>query len=344
MAAAPTLTIDAHVDIRAAGTDSTVTPDTDSIKPTVAGGQAFDLTLYPNLRAVQIHAINGTQPLINWSLALVSAEALAADTPDGECYVGGPGGRHMLLSASFGGTAVNASFRPAPTFDASAWTAPSVSYALDTPFNIGDGALKDYFQINWAGDPCAVTGANEQPTDPSTDQRQTLYVPAGTQSLYFGVTDTGGFSDNSGSAIVSLMLTMSDDTATTPVGSGTTLNVIANDTIDGSTPVLGSATASVSTSAVDPQGNAAPWPAGITLNTATGDIQVAATVAPGTYPVWYQLCDNPTSPASCALARATVTVRAAPSAQSVPTLSEMALLLLAALLGLSAVFVHRRGG
>ena len=53
---------------------------------------------------------------------------------------------------------------------------------------------------------------------------------------------------------------------------------------------------------------------------------------------------TPRAPASCALALATVTVRAAPFAQSVPTLIEMALLLLAAWLGLSAVLVHRRGG
>ena len=73
---------------------------------------------------------------------------------------------------------------------------------------------------------------------------------------------------------------------------------------------------------------------GLTPETATGDIQVATVTAPGSYQVWYQLCDNTTSPASCALARAIINVRAAPSMQSVSTLGEMALLLLVALLGL----------
>ena len=51
------------------------------------------------------------------------------------------------------------------------------------------------------------------------------------------------------------------------------------------------------------------WPAGITLNTTTGAVSVAAGTAPGKYPVTYQLCDKLT-PVTCAIITDTVTVSA----------------------------------
>ncbi len=49
------------------------------------------------------------------------------------------------------------------------------------------------------------------------------------------------------------------------------------------------------------------WPAGFTLNTATGGIDFGATVAPGSYALTYRLCDRST-PANCATATDSISV------------------------------------
>jgi len=66
-------------------------------------------------------------------------------------------------------------------------------------------------------------------------------------------------------------------------------NVATNDTINGLQAVLGSG-GNASIAAVG------SLPAGITLNTATGAVTTAASVAPGTYSFQYQLCDLNTPP------------------------------------------------
>ncbi len=80
-------------------------------------------------------------------------------------------------------------------------------------------------------------------------------------------------------------------------------NVAGNDSVNGQPATLGAA------------GNATlatvgSYPAGISLNLASGALDVAATVAPGTYTVQYQVCDR-NSPVNCATASITVTVTAA---------------------------------
>jgi uncharacterized repeat protein (TIGR01451 family) len=84
-------------------------------------------------------------------------------------------------------------------------------------------------------------------------------------------------------------------TASTPIA-----NVVANDLVNGAPATLGAA------------GNAAiaqsgTWPAGVALNTSTGAITTTAVLAPGSYPLVYQLCDRNT-PANCATTTDTVTV------------------------------------
>ena len=77
-------------------------------------------------------------------------------------------------------------------------------------------------------------------------------------------------------------------------------NVAANDTVNGAAATLGTGgNASVAQSGT--------WPAGISLNTATGAITTTVAVLPGTYSVTYQLCDTNT-PANCATVVDTVTV------------------------------------
>lgn len=78
-------------------------------------------------------------------------------------------------------------------------------------------------------------------------------------------------------------------------------DVRSNDTINGEPATSANATISA-----DP---ANPLPTGITLDTDTGAITVAASVAPGAYDVWYRLCDlvGPT----CATVRDEITVSGA---------------------------------
>ncbi|MCB5984921.1 hypothetical protein LIT13_15100, partial [Flavobacterium psychrophilum] len=80
------------------------------------------------------------------------------------------------------------------------------------------------------------------------------------------------------------------------------LNVAANDVVNGLPATLGvSGNATIATSGV--------WPSGITLNPATGAINVAVGTIPGVYPVTYQLCDKLT-PQTCATIIDQVTVTA----------------------------------
>ncbi len=87
-------------------------------------------------------------------------------------------------------------------------------------------------------------------------------------------------------------------TPSTPVA-----NVTDGDMVNGQTAQLGGG------------GNATiselgTWPAGITLNTATGAVSTDATVQPGVYTMKYELCDLST-PANCELAEVVITVTAA---------------------------------
>lgn len=83
--------------------------------------------------------------------------------------------------------------------------------------------------------------------------------------------------------------------ASTPIA-----NVAANDTVNGAAATLGATgNATVATSGT--------WPSGISLNTTSGAVTIAATVGPGTYAITYQLCDRNTSP-NCATATDSVKV------------------------------------
>lgn len=97
-------------------------------------------------------------------------------------------------------------------------------------------------------------------------------------------------------------------------------NVRSNDTINGQP-----ATAANSTIAV-----VGTWPAGITLNTATGAVDVAATVPVGVYPITYQLCDLATPVPNCTTVQDTITVVGQPT--PVPTSGQWGLMLTSLLL------------
>jgi uncharacterized repeat protein (TIGR01451 family) len=83
--------------------------------------------------------------------------------------------------------------------------------------------------------------------------------------------------------------------ASTPIA-----NVAANDTVNGAAATLGATgNATVATSGT--------WPSGISFNTTSGAVTIAATVGAGTYAITYRLCDRNTPP-NCATATDSVKV------------------------------------
>jgi ligand-binding sensor protein len=88
--------------------------------------------------------------------------------------------------------------------------------------------------------------------------------------------------------------------ATSGLASSPVTNIAANDVVNGNPATLGTNGNAVVTST-------GIWPAGITLNSATGAVSTSATVQPGTYTLQYQLCDTST-PANCQTQTVTITV------------------------------------
>jgi uncharacterized repeat protein (TIGR01451 family) len=133
----------------------------------------------------------------------------------------------------------------------------------------------------------------------------TAAVPPGTYSLIYQLCDRSTPA-NCGSAtatvkVSALIAPVSEKgIAVAGIASTPLANVSANDHVNGAAATLGAG----GSATVAPSGT---WPAGITLNTATGAVGFAATVSPGTYSLIYQLCDRST-PANCATATDSLSV------------------------------------
>ena len=124
------------------------------------------------------------------------------------------------------------------------------------------------------------------------------------------------------------------DTGAVTVGTASTAvaNIAANDSINGAPATLGAGgNATVAASGT--------WPAGITLDPATGAVNVAATVAAGTYTMNYQLCDRSTPPVCV---QSMITVQASLGLIGVPTLGQWALLWLGLMMAGLGWREHRR--
>ena len=124
------------------------------------------------------------------------------------------------------------------------------------------------------------------------------------------------------------------DTGAVTVGAASTAvaNIAANDSINGAPATLGAGgNATVAASGT--------WPAGITLDPATGAVNVAATVAAGTYTMNYQLCDRSTPPVCV---QSMITVQASLGLIGVPTLGQWALLCLGLMMAGLSWREHRR--
>ena len=138
-------------------------------------------------------------------------------------------------------------------------------------------------------------------------------------------------------------LTAADDDFTgTPITAGggtTTPSVFDNDRVNVATPV--SAGAGGTTANIQSYRLLTP-PAGVTIN-ADGSLTVGSAVAAGNYTVRYEICRTDTLPNPlCAEASVQLAVDAAPVVTPVPTLSELATLLLGTLTALGAVVGLRR--
>ncbi len=83
----------------------------------------------------------------------------------------------------------------------------------------------------------------------------------------------------------------------------TILNVLGDDLLDGVTPVIGSNPGEVAIS------ETGTWPPGITLNTTTGEVEVAGTVLANTYTVVYQVCVNNVTPQLCKTTTVTIDIK-----------------------------------
>ncbi len=102
-------------------------------------------------------------------------------------------------------------------------------------------------------------------------------------------------------------LVLTPDSGAGTVGTPFTVpNILVNDTLDGTVPVIGTNLGEV---VISQEGT---WPAGITLDPDTGDVNVDGTVPAGTYPVEYEVCVNGTQPLLCKTETVTITVADAP--------------------------------
>lgn len=309
--------VDAKSNLFYAGT--TLTPPTANCQTNVGGTGLGDglypphITLPAGLRAIQLTTSNDG--------ASYGGSFPAGSTPDGHSNVGSAAASTATLSTNSSGTmnglelvgrygtlaavvldgsVLTAAHSPANTgvntFTPATLNAPVIGGTLRSPFFVGDGTTVDW--VTTAGTPNG------------TEQRQTISIPSGGTRLFFGFADAGAVSgvngcymDNNGSIRVSLAMGVSDDEGTVQAGTAAAAiaNVRANDYLMGAAPTAPRAT-------ITPKG---AWPAGITLDTTSGAVNVAATVAAGDYPAEYTLCDTATTPASCSDANVLVHVTAA---------------------------------
>ncbi|AVO33818.1 hypothetical protein [Ottowia oryzae] len=313
------VSIDAKSNLFYAGTGLTPSTGNCTFNPSIGLGDGVyppNMTLPAGLRAIQITTSNA-------GVSFGGGGFPAGTTPDGHQNAGSsaapsatvsynssgtmPGlqfsGRYGTLAAVFLDGATLAPVSPYNSTALNSFTSADLSQAtisrgLKNPFFIGDGTVTDWV---------AAGG-----TPNGTEQRQTMQVPTGATRLFFGFADAAGVSgvnqcymDNTGTINAAIVMAVSDDEGSVSAGSASTAvaDVRTNDYLAGATPTAPRATLA--------QGSG--WPAGITLNTTTGAVNVAASVAAGDYgPLSYTLCDTVTTPASCAGAAVTVHVSAAP--------------------------------
>ncbi len=119
--------------------------------------------------------------------------------------------------------------------------------------------------------------------------------------------DNGTSKDNTQKDADCCSLSTTEDSASGTVGTAFTIpNVLANDTVNGVAPTIGTGLEQVSLS------QSGAWEPGITLDPNTGEVNVANSVSAGNYTVEYQVCVNGTVPQLCTTESVEITVTDAP--------------------------------
>lgn len=207
------------------------------------------------------------------------------------------------------------------------------------------GAAGDYF------DDFAEIFVDANPAPIATINRYTASLPAADaldvavtagQVLEIRLTNgasLGGFSTNirfvPNPVAVDVMGSGVEGVASTPVAS-----VLLGDLINGSSASVGGG----GNATISQQGS---WPAGFSLDTATGAVDIADTVSAGVYTMQYQLCDA-SAPTRCAVATITIDVTASPpilpsaTAPVAVPIGGHILLPAAVLMGLAPLVIGRR--
>jgi hypothetical protein len=133
-------------------------------------------------------------------------------------------------------------------------------------------------------------------------------LPVGVYSIVYNLCDLNvpatcnSATDTVSVAVSNVVAVAESGNADAGTGSQAIANVVANDTINGATPILGASGTAVIKQSTNPV-----WPSGIVLNTSTGAVTTSASLAAGSYSIPYMLCDKNT-PAKCSTANDSVTV------------------------------------
>lgn len=167
--------------------------------------------------------------------------------------------------------------------------------------------------------PCVASSTSAASLAPGASltcpfQYTTPGTPGGGDTVPTAVTVTGvtgATNDNNGrnsnggnnsTAVTVAVIDAVNDSANLPFGTAGTVNLVLNDNLGGAAAAPGSS-GNVTLTPVD------PLPAGITLDSATGLLNIAAGTPAGSYPINYQICARPAqSPVACDTATVTVAV------------------------------------
>lgn len=130
----------------------------------------------------------------------------------------------------------------------------------------------------------------------TTTNTASLTLPAGVTDP-----DTSNNTATDTDTVLAALIAIDDSASGISAATGGTavLNVFANDTLNGSAATTSNATVALA--------SGSSVPGGLTFDTATGNVDVAAGIAPGTYTFDYTLCES-ANPTNCTDATVSVTV------------------------------------
>lgn len=232
----------------------------------------------------------------------------------------------------------------APTADVAPATLPAGTPGTPIDNVAGNDTVNGQPATLGTGGNATVTPAGSWPAGVTLDPDSGAVhvastVPPGPYNLSYTLCDTGGNCADSDIrfTLTAAVLVAGPDSGSATAGSDSTPipNVTGNDTVNGQPAQLGAG----GNATVTPTGT---WPAGITLDPATGAVQVAASMPAGTHDLTYTLC--PVNGDPCTTGTITLELQAvATGVAAVPTLGEWSLMLLGLLAaGLGARGLRRR--